>query len=124
MAFAGALPVSHAFAAHRHHFLTALRVQACRVYGACGCRMRLYYRDPRWELLPQDNVNYVPAIYRMAPSMMFRLAVPFPFVIDPTRKLHNCTRLVEFDREQVGGPAWWEMRRGVCVCVHGGAPLL
>lgn len=68
----------------------------------CGvCRMRLYFRDPRWELLPVDDLNYVPAVLRVHPSMPFRLAVPFPVLADPTRKLHNCTRVLEFGREEL-----------------------
>jgi hypothetical protein len=63
--------------------------------------MRLYFRDPRWELLPVDDLNYVPAVLRVHPSMPFRLAVPFPVLVDPTRKLHNCTRVLEFGREEV-----------------------
>jgi hypothetical protein len=65
--------------------------------------MRFYFRDPRWELRPLDELNYVPTLYRVDAAMPFRLACPYPFVIDPTRKLHNCVRLVEFKRDEVRG---------------------
>ena len=106
---------------------------------ACGTsgRMRFYFRDPRWELEPFDEMNYVPCMYRMSPSlwaggasaagkgghrgsttkanvlhaadglastgdvMDFRLACPCPYVVDPTRKIHNASRIREFQRSEV-----------------------
>ena len=72
--------------------------------------MRFYFRDPRWQLVPHDELNYVPVLFRASPDMPYRLACPFPFLVDPTRKLHNCLRITEFTRDEVrpqrAGVAW------------------
>jgi len=87
--------------------------------------MRYYFKHPCWELLPFDNINFVPAIYRVPwvvfvcvagtarmsfscffcgqcrEDFDFRLACPYPFLIDPTRKLNKLTRLVLFERSEL-----------------------
>lgn len=65
--------------------------------------MRTYFRDPRWELRPPDDLNYVPVFHAVDDRMQYRVGCPFPFVVDPTRKLHNAVRVLEFKRDQVRG---------------------
>ncbi len=61
----------------------------------------MYFRDPRWQLSPPDELNYVAVFHIVDETMMFRIGVPFPFVVDPTRKLHGAVRVVEFARDEV-----------------------
>jgi hypothetical protein len=65
-------------------------------------RMRTYFRDPRWELRPADELNYVPVFHKIADGMQYRVGCPFPFLVDPTRKLHNAVRVLELRRDEVG----------------------
>lgn len=63
--------------------------------------MRYYFKHPQWELLPQDNLNFVPAIYKCVEEYDFRVGCPYPFLIDPTRKLNALTRLKVFKRSEL-----------------------
>lgn len=70
-------------------------------YECAICRMRYYFVDPRWELRPQDELNCVTAVFRCSEHMPFRIGCPYPFLIDPTRKLHNVVRLLELSRDEL-----------------------
>ena len=61
----------------------------------------MYFRDPRWQLGPPDELNYVAAIHKVDDAMVFRVGVPFPFLVDPTRKLHGAVRILELARDEV-----------------------
>lgn len=83
--------------------------------------MRFFYKLPTIELLPVENENFVPVMYKVwdrcqvhmqCPHVWFllalqcqadydfRLGCPYPFLVDPTRKLNKLTRLVVFKREE------------------------
>ena len=62
-------------------------------YECVACYMRYFFKWPTQELVPPDTVNCVPVLYRIAPHMPFRLACPYPCLVDPTRKLENLRRL-------------------------------
>jgi tetratricopeptide (TPR) repeat protein len=68
--------------------------------GTC-CKMRFFFRFPTRELIPHDDLNHVPVIYKISKTMPFRLACPYPALIDPTRKLENLRRFHIFEREEV-----------------------
>ena len=70
-------------------------------YDGVVCQMRFYFRRPEWEMLPRDDNNYVPAIYKCVPHMPFRLASPYPLLLDPTRRLHYLTRLHIAPRDEL-----------------------
>ena len=94
-----------------HHQLQhAKSVVLQRNMEGCLARMRTYYKDPRYELVPPDEVNWVPVIYRVGSWMPFRLAVPYPFLCDPTRKLEP---VADPGRDGCVNPAF----RPVRVCV-------
>lgn len=67
----------------------------------CLALMRCYYKLPTCELLPRDDTNYVPVMYRCASWLPFRLGAPYPFLCDPTRKTENLRRLLVFPREEL-----------------------
>jgi hypothetical protein len=62
-------------------------------YECVACYMRYFFKWPTQEMVPPDDANCVPVLYRIAPHMAFRLACPYPCLVDPTRKLENCRRL-------------------------------
>ena len=62
-------------------------------YECVACYMRYFFKWPTQEMVPPDDENCVPVLYRIAPHMAFRLACPYPCLVDPTRKLENCDRL-------------------------------
>ena len=68
--------------------------------GSC-CKMRFYFRDPEHELLPFDEYNQVPLIYKLKKGSRLLLAHPYPCVVDPTRRMGNCPKFVQFEREEV-----------------------
>lgn len=65
------------------------------------CLMQYYYKDPTIRLVPADNLNHVSCIFKIAHHLPFRLAAPYPFVVDPTRRLENLRRLHVFPREEL-----------------------
>ena len=70
-------------------------------YEGVLCKMRYYFKDPCFELLPPDDLNWVPALYKLSENMPFRLGCPYPFLLDPTRRLHGLRRLHVLDRFQL-----------------------
>eukprot|EP00937_MAST-01D_sp_MAST-1D-sp2_P007130 g7130.t1 len=72
-----------------------------RNYECVACRMRYFFKWPELELTPPDELNCVPVLYRIAAHMPFRLACPYPCLIDPTRKLENLRRLHVAERGEV-----------------------
>ena len=69
--------------------------------AATACRMRLYFKLPTCELQPLDDVNAVPFIVELRPGRHFRLAVPSPLLLDPTRKCSDTGPIVLLPRELV-----------------------
>eukprot|EP00940_MAST-03C_sp_MAST-3C-sp2_P001920 g1920.t1 len=71
-----------------------------KVEGAL-CLMQYYFKDATIRLMPQDDTNYVSCIFKIASWMPFRLSAPYPFVVDPTRRLENLRRLHVFRRDEL-----------------------
>ena len=61
----------------------------------------VFFKFPECELLPLDETNYVSVLFEIKPQMPFRLSVPYPYMIDPTRKLENCRLLYVCPREEL-----------------------
>jgi hypothetical protein len=79
----------------------AKRIMLERNYEGACCQMRFFFRFPTEELLPHDDLNHVPVLYKIADNMPFRLACPYPALLDPTRKLENLRRFHIFERNEV-----------------------
>lgn len=79
--------------------------------------MRTFFKEPTYELLPVDDMNAVPFIYKVDTKFYFRLAAEYlqltathcyflmtksyPISLDPTRRLENVTTFHVFDRSEV-----------------------
>jgi len=61
-------------------------------FDATACRMRTFFKDPIYELLPVDNMNAVPFIYQISENCPFRIAAEYPVLLDPTRRLENTNK--------------------------------
>ena len=72
-----------------------------RGYECVLAKMRYFFKFPECELLPLDETNYVSVLFEIKPQMPFRLSVPDPYMIDPTRKLENCRLLYVCPREEL-----------------------
>eukprot|EP01120_Amphizonella_sp_Union-15-10_P002576 TRINITY_DN12891_c0_g1_i1.p1 TRINITY_DN12891_c0_g1~~TRINITY_DN12891_c0_g1_i1.p1 ORF type:complete len:337 (-),score=56.28 TRINITY_DN12891_c0_g1_i1:4-1014(-) len=70
-------------------------------YDATACRMRIFFKEPIYEYFPYDNVNSVPLIYKISSDMDFKLAHPYPAVLDPTRRIQNFKRFYHFERSEI-----------------------
>uniref|UniRef100_A0A7S0HM32 Glycosyltransferase family 92 protein n=1 Tax=Hanusia phi TaxID=3032 RepID=A0A7S0HM32_9CRYP len=66
-----------------------------------SCKMRFYFKEPNYELLPFDEYNQVPLIYKIKPGAPLLLAHPYPCIVDPTRRMSNCQRFYQFSREEI-----------------------
>lgn len=66
-------------------------------YDATACRMRILFKEPIYEYFPYDNMNAVSLIYKITASS-FKLAAPYPVLLDPTRRIENPQRFFLFDR--------------------------
>ena len=67
----------------------------------CLARMRTYFKLPGCELLPRDDTNWVPVIFRVAKWLPLRLGAPYPLLCDPTRKVENARRLIALERNEL-----------------------
>ena len=68
--------------------------------GTC-CKMRFYFKEPTYEMLPFDELNQVPLIFKVKSDAPLLLAHPYPVVVDPTRRMANCNRFYQFERDEV-----------------------
>ena len=66
-----------------------------------SCKMRFYFKEPTYEMLPFDEFNQVPLIYRIQEGSSLLLAHPYPCIVDPTRRLSGVKRFHQFDRSEV-----------------------
>jgi len=74
-------------------------VETSNVHGT-ACRMRTFFKEPTYELLPVDDMNAVPFIYKIDTNMPFRLVADLPVLLDPTRRLENLRTFHLFDRTE------------------------
>ena len=65
---------------------------------AVACKMRCYYRSPTCELLPRDEANHVPAVYRLASGRRMAIGAGFPVLVDPTRTMSGVANVAVLDR--------------------------
>ncbi len=72
-----------------------------RGYEGVLAKMRYFFKFPECELLPLDEENYVPVLYEIGKHMPFRLSVPYPYLIDPTRRLAGCRLLYVCPRTEL-----------------------
>ena len=63
--------------------------------------MRIFFKKPIYEYTPCDEINSVPLIYKLTKNAVFKLAHPYPAILDPTRRLENTTNFYHFEREEV-----------------------
>jgi hypothetical protein len=62
-------------------------------YDSSFCRMRTYFKDPRFEVRPM-NEYYVSVIYKISPNNEFVFGKPTPVLVDPTRRMNSITPLI------------------------------
>jgi len=79
----------------------AMNVIEEKGYDGTACRMRVFFQEPIYELLPHDNINAVPLIYKLSDHMPFRLATDYPILLDPTRRLENVKSFKVFQRDEI-----------------------
>jgi len=70
-------------------------------YDATACFMRIFFKEPIYEYFPYDKINSVSLIYKLDTTKPFKLAHPYPAVIDPTRRIENVTSFYHFQRNEV-----------------------
>eukprot|EP01121_Diplochlamys_sp_Union-15-3_P000135 TRINITY_DN10122_c0_g1_i1.p1 TRINITY_DN10122_c0_g1~~TRINITY_DN10122_c0_g1_i1.p1 ORF type:complete len:326 (+),score=18.81 TRINITY_DN10122_c0_g1_i1:63-1040(+) len=70
-------------------------------YDATACRMRVFFKEPIYEFFPYDNMNSVPLIYKIDPKKAFKIAHPYPVVLDPTRCVEGYTNFYHFQRAEI-----------------------
>ena len=63
--------------------------------------MRTIFKEPTLEYWPMDDVNAVPLIYKIRDDGQFRLAEPYPVMLDPTRRVANPKNFHLFPRTVV-----------------------
>lgn len=67
-------------------------------YEGTFCKMRYYFKSARYELMPLEEVNYVPFIYKIKPESRFYLAHPYPILCDPTRVIKEIGLIKVYER--------------------------
>jgi hypothetical protein len=66
-----------------------------------SCKMRFYFKTANYEMLPFDEMNQVPLIYKIQEGSSLLLAHPYPCVVDPTRRMSGVKRFYQFERSEV-----------------------
>jgi len=61
----------------------------------------IFQKKPIYEYFPYDNLNCVPLIYKISDTSAFKLATPYPVVLDPTRRLENTSNFYLFERSEI-----------------------
>ena len=59
-----------------------------------ACKMRFYFKEPTYEMLPFDEYNQVPLIYKIKPDASLLLAHPYPRVVGVFLTAHSSIQLV------------------------------
>ena len=72
-----------------------------RGYEGVLCKMRYFYKYPTVELIPRDELNYVAVLYEIKENMPFKLGSPYPYLIDPTRKVDGLRLLYACERDEL-----------------------
>ena len=75
------------------------KLVAERGYEGVLCKMRYFYKYPQVELLPRDEMNYVAVMYQIRDDMPFKFGSPYPYLIDPTRKVDGLRLLYACERD-------------------------
>ena len=70
-------------------------------YEGTFCKMRYYFKSSQYEMMPLEEVNYVPFIYKIKPESKFYLAHPYPVLCDPTRVMKNISLIRIYDRNEL-----------------------
>jgi len=70
-------------------------------YDATACKMRIYFKEPIYEFFPYDEMNSVPLIYKIKENGSFRLASPYPILLDPTRRVEDPQKFHLFKRNEI-----------------------
>jgi len=70
-------------------------------YDGTACRMRTFFKEPIYELLPSDDLNAVALIYKIDEAKPFKLASRYPISLDPTRRLENVKTFHVFKRDEI-----------------------
>lgn len=70
-------------------------------YDATACKMRFYLKHPTIELLPYEEFNCVPLIYKIDKGRPFRLAAKYAVTLDPTRRIEGVAKFRLFERDEI-----------------------
>lgn len=70
-------------------------------YEGSACKMRYFFKDPTYEMLPLEETNVVPLITKLRPGCRFMLAHPYPCLVDPTRTINMVRRFKIFSRDEI-----------------------
>eukprot|EP00949_MAST-11_sp_MAST-11-sp1_P004819 g4819.t1 len=76
-------------------------ISRVRGYDAVCCRMRYFFKYTRCELVPEDDLNWVPALFRLDADLPFRLGHPYPVMVDPTRRVSGARRVMLCERDEL-----------------------
>jgi len=71
-------------------------------YDGTACRMRYFFKEPTYQLMPHDEINSVTLIYKIKDKSEFKLACSLPnpgILVDPTRRLDNLSNFKLFERD-------------------------
>jgi hypothetical protein len=69
-------------------------------HDSSACMMKTYYNSYSYELSPPENY-YVSLFFKVVNGDTFRMAAPFPVLVDPTRRLNGKSNSLIFDRNQI-----------------------
>jgi hypothetical protein len=68
-------------------------------YDSSACQMTTYYKEPIYRLDPKEEY-YVSLIYKINNNSSYVMGVPFPVLVDPTRRM-NTTNCRIFTRDEI-----------------------
>lgn len=57
-------------------------------YDSSACQMKTYFKDPTYEIRPM-NEYYVSLIFKIRQGKEFVMGLPFPVLVDPTRRMDS-----------------------------------
>ena len=68
-------------------------------YDSSCCQMVTYYREPKYRLDPKEDY-YVSLIYKIQNGKQYVMGLPFPTLVDPTRRM-EAGKCKIFSREEM-----------------------
>ena len=68
-------------------------------YDSSCCQMVTYYKEPKYRLDPKEDY-YVSLIYKIQNGKQYVMGLPFPTLVDPTRRM-EMGKCKIFSREEI-----------------------